>query len=302
MRGGRRLYVLCPERFSLIPAAVFLLFSSPSTSMRHSCAVECGSWTMQPSVSPSDVPSVSPTNFPTTRPTEPPSLSPSEPPTESPYCFNEQCIDDETYRSKSNLPCHLHESLDCRDWGVVGYSVEEVFDLIDSCPCTCNIECGSWTHEPSDRPSVMPSAQPSDSPSVSPSDVPTEVPSSSPTESDACYEGWPHGCNDDPEYKSKQGLPCAFHGSVDCYTWGDVGYTDEDILELVVRCPCSCNVRCGDVTLDPTPFPTHFPTIAPSYHPTTVSPTNVPTANPTHKPSPATNQTADEVPDAAAND
>ena len=52
------------------------------------------------------------------------------------------CQDDPYYVSKTGLPCEFHSSFDCSAWTNVGYTDMEVYDLINSCPCSCAVPCG----------------------------------------------------------------------------------------------------------------------------------------------------------------
>ena len=52
------------------------------------------------------------------------------------------CQDDPYYVSKTGLPCEFHSSFDCSAWTNVGYTEMEVYDLINSCPCSCAVPCG----------------------------------------------------------------------------------------------------------------------------------------------------------------
>lgn len=60
-------------------------------------------------------------------------------------CFDgwhPMCQDDPYYVSKTGLPCEFHSSFDCSAWTNVGYTEMEVYDLINSCPCSCAVPCG----------------------------------------------------------------------------------------------------------------------------------------------------------------
>ena len=52
------------------------------------------------------------------------------------------CQDDPYYVSKTGLPCEFHSSFDCSAWTNVGYTDMEVYELINSCPCSCAVPCG----------------------------------------------------------------------------------------------------------------------------------------------------------------
>ena len=94
--------------------------------------------TGQPSVSPTSAPSNFPSFAPTTsRPTISPSALPSSTPTD--YCH-----DVANYRSPINgFSCADHNGTDCTQWRFLGLTVDEVEELIDNCPISCQVECGS---------------------------------------------------------------------------------------------------------------------------------------------------------------
>ena len=50
------------------------------------------------------------------------------------------CIDSSSYRSpKLGLACVQHKDLDCREFGVVGYSKDDIDDLLRQCPSSCAV-------------------------------------------------------------------------------------------------------------------------------------------------------------------
>ena len=124
----------------------------------------------QPSTEPSVTPSSTPTTTPSSSPSDSPSLLPSDfptiTPTHVPYaCDDPKCQDNPTYLSHLGLSCLAHARFDCSAMHAIGYSNEDIFLLIHSCPCSCRIRCGIWTREPSAVPSILPSSIPSLSPS-----------------------------------------------------------------------------------------------------------------------------------------
>ena len=128
----------------------------------------------------------------------------SSEPTEA--CFwrwDASCQDDPTYRSKYNLRCEQHVKFDCLSF-LGPFTRSEVTELIERCPCSCRVECNtfSWeptfapsttptisfspttlmpTHGPSARPSAMPTLHPTLSPTQMPSPKPSQKPSSQPS-------------------------------------------------------------------------------------------------------------------------
>ncbi len=59
----------------------------------------------------------------------------------------------------------------------------------------------------------------------------------------ACHPGWDVGCQDNPLYVTRLGLDCSMHVVVDCYDMTKIGFTEVDRDELILNCPCSCNVE-----------------------------------------------------------
>ena len=98
--------------------------------------------TIPPSVSvaPSDSASAKPSIISSTddKVSQPPAISPSSLPIVA-------CIDSEVYRSPHNpeLACMHFRGTDCSRWAIFGYSVDQIQELIDSCPISCDIPCNS---------------------------------------------------------------------------------------------------------------------------------------------------------------
>ena len=120
----------------------------------------------------------------------------------------------------------------------------------------------------------------------------------------ACFRGWAPTCQDDANYISKFGLSCEGHGFFQCELFLDLGFTPQEVSDLITSCPCSCSINCSDdswkavigldrldqpnegvidaleessTSLPTTSNPTQYPTKLPSSNPTTASPTYVPT-------------------------
>ena len=94
--------------------------------------------TSSPSVTPTGTPSSAPTDIPTSTPTMSPSRMPSSSPTLT-------CHDKADYRSPLNsLTCEDHAGTRCVDWRVLNLNTEQLGDLINSCPETCDIPCGAF--------------------------------------------------------------------------------------------------------------------------------------------------------------
>jgi hypothetical protein len=57
-----------------------------------------------------------------------------------------ECHDIASYRSPINdLTCDDHQGTECVQWRFLGLNTTALGDLIDSCPETCSIDCGSFT-------------------------------------------------------------------------------------------------------------------------------------------------------------
>lgn len=117
----------------------------------------------QPSGRPSGRPSVLPSELPSGRPSEEPSALPSaaQPSVMTTVAPNITCKDSTTYRSPiNNLTCTDHQGTDCTQWHHVGLPLAAVFELIEQCPESCEIECGTFTAEPTAAFTAAPSSSP----------------------------------------------------------------------------------------------------------------------------------------------
>jgi hypothetical protein len=97
-----------------------------------------------PSSPPSPGSSVSPTVSPSFYPSLSliPSFSPSGISTVIPTI---SCHDDVSYRSPINeLSCGGHVRTDCTVWRLIGLNVTQLGELINSCPVSCAIRCGTF--------------------------------------------------------------------------------------------------------------------------------------------------------------
>ena len=174
------------------------------------------------------------------------------------------CQDDPNYFSPQlELPCWSHSVVDCKALLNIGLTELEVMDLVEHCPCSCNVECGTFTlsptpptesptvtvtkspterpaHRPTKLPTMAPTAGPSRSPTIPPTPAPTKTPTASPT----------------------------------------------------TMAPTAGPTRSP--TIPPTPAPTETPTASP----TTMAPTAGPTRSPTIPPTPAPTGTPTASPSA----
>ena len=94
--------------------------------------------TLAPSVEPSDLPCKIPSGSPTSSPSAVPSNQPSSVPTL-------ECHDQDSYKSPINdLTCEDHRGTNCVHWRILGLNTTELEELIERCPETCRIPCGSF--------------------------------------------------------------------------------------------------------------------------------------------------------------
>ena len=171
------------------------------------------------------------------------------------------CKDDASYVSPSGLSCLDHRPLGCQKLGIEarGYDIDAAAELLAKCPVSCGVPpCEADQDYDLIRDEEWPQRQlrggtgGTNSNSVRPVDraspsmwhsanLPHGVPVSS------CHAGWHPFCQDDPSYVSKTGLPCDFYSSFDCSAWTNVGYTEQEVYDLINSCPCACAVPCGYV-------------------------------------------------------
>jgi hypothetical protein len=59
----------------------------------------------------------------------------------------------------------------------------------------------------------------------------------------ACFAGWDATCQDNPLFTSRLGLGCAMHVVVDCDLMVEIGFTAAEQDELILNCPCSCQIE-----------------------------------------------------------
>lgn len=60
---------------------------------------------------------------------------------------------------------------------------------------------------------------------------------------EACHPGWDAGCQDNPLYVTRLGLDCSKHVVMNCDEMGQIGFTEADVDELILNCPCSCDIE-----------------------------------------------------------
>lgn len=86
---------------------------------------------------------------------------------ENESCFagwDASCQDNPSFLSVMGASCRTHIPFECTMLHAIGYNEQEVYDVINNCPCACKVPCGQWTFTPSAEPSSSPSSTPSASP------------------------------------------------------------------------------------------------------------------------------------------
>lgn len=199
-----------------------------------------------PSMFPSRVHTSIPSRMPSFLPTPVPSVHPTIPPTGI-------CHDNRNYRDRLLLPCSYHQSTsigDCASLTILGYSNDDVKNLIKNCPFTCGY-CDSSS--PSSKPSTVPTNLPTH--------YPTTMPTYKPTSS----------CYDNASFVDVRGLACTNHKVILCQKLTFLGYSFQAMTTIMSNCPKSCRL-CSDTeppieaplrTANPTTFlPTPSPTLS----------------------------------------
>ena len=224
---------------------------------------------------------------------------------QQPACYagwSESCQDDPTFRSPLSLPCSGHQSFDCRMTDIIGFTEDEIYELVNACPCSCRIKCGTHTkeptlapspfptvsHQPSSKPSAAPSAQPTARPTTSPTASPTLSPTFAPTKSPTLHPTL-------TPTKNPTESPSHFPSSIPTMT-----PTEGPTLMHSSSPSAGPSSRPSEKpSQEPSRAPTEFPTESPTRSPTS-SPTPPPTLRPTLTPSstPSTPPTLSQQPSA----
>lgn len=166
-----------------------------------------------------------------------------------------KCVDDPSYKSKAGLLCAQHAFLDCRGFEHVGFSPQEVDELLSKCPVSCRVEpCVSIDDDKDVSRREERSAFPT-SPAVQQQDqrnIPTQYVRRRTFEhyEGACFEGWHASCQDNPSYVSPIQTDCSVARIFDagkCAQAIAIGLTLTETNEMILNCPCSCEVECGTV-------------------------------------------------------
>ena len=155
--------------------------------------------------------------------------------------FNDagSCIDDQEYVSKLGLGCSHHLSLKCDGFGKLGFSEQEVAELKAKCPVSCGVP-------PCVKPELIEGKGRTYQKTIATSDAElVDTQKARVLQEDSCYPGWPQTCQDNFAYRSRLGLDCSMHIVVDCKVMQEIGFSESEIDELILNCPCSCGVECG---------------------------------------------------------
>lgn len=74
--------------------------------------------------------------------------------------------------------------------------------------------------------------------------MPSVAPSGSPSSSPTLI------CHDEPDYRSPNNFTCADHNiqGISCIRWRHLGLTLDDLEDLIINCPVSCQIDCGTLT------------------------------------------------------
>jgi len=200
-----------------------------------------------PSRNPSKVPSKSPKHTPSTLPSSQPSkmpdVVPSTKPSKEPSYSPSMRQSIFPSMSKSKFPSYTPSS--------------DPSDLT--------------TLLPSDVPTYLPSVQASNHPSIVPSNKPstfwTKYPSAQPT----------YTCHDVSSYKNRIGRTCSEHKDTPtCLSYLELGFSKEDVHELLVNCPQTCGLCDSMHQLD-----SQFISLkGPTFYPSSISPSKYPSTRP----------------------
>ena len=215
------------------------------------------------------------------------------------------CQDDPLYVSPMGLHCSDYVELECDGFRSVGFSRDEADELIRRCPFSCKAaECEDvWQEgkapasDPLQEKYQRKLLHPSESQLITGQDRSWRNRFSTQNHiksvlTASCDPSWDFECQDDPYFQTKAGLHCQAMWGLDCKRFGDIGFTEDQVVEIINYCPCTCKVECGTWTatpsskpsVSPTPFPTsphpsYRPSIAPSSSPS-VGPSSTPTMLP----------------------
>jgi len=131
------------------------------------------------------------------------------------FTVSAECPDDDpSYRNPMNT--------NCEKMSHVGYTTEEVTELLERCPKSCG-QCSKARTSPVQE------------------------------------------CHDNPTYRDTFGMPCIRYVETNCEYTRWIGFTDEEVEELMEKCPVSCG-KCRTVVIT-TSAPSNSPSQSPSVYP-----------------------------------
>jgi len=176
---------------------------------------------------PSVVPTSAPLSVPSEIPTDSISLAPSNIPsisTSLPTMVEARpCADSDAYRSPFGQTCPFYEGINCAQMWVIGFDLRQIREMETACPATCGhcpgMDGDGGAGDAGHRGVVLhPSA--------------------------AGYGSavLPPVCDDDPMYRSPFRTPCSFFQGLLCDSMTFWGMNDDQLEELMERCPFSCKM------------------------------------------------------------
>ena len=201
-----------------------------------------------------------------------------------------RCEDNPAFQSRFGITCAEHANVRCEALQVLGWTQDEVNDLLHNCPSSCAVsDCNGTTSSISNARSLQsPTAAPTlntimtsgeldllhDASTASEADVTIAIDTSrallrkrkeDEDTAKACHPMWPATCQDDPTYMSRMSVGCsAFQVFSNCFEARTiVAFSDNEISELISRCPCTCKIQCTEA---PTPAPFTLPPVGPKFN------------------------------------
>lgn len=194
----------------------------------------------------------------------------------------QRCQDNLDFRNSFGTACEEHTNVRCEALKVLGWTQDEVNSLLHNCPSSCAVSgCNdesppttNWFQRPTAAPTlnIMTSAEIDLLHEDTTSNVHVAVDTSrtllrsrQSVTTQACYPRWPATCQDDPTYMSRMNVGCsAFEVFNDCFdAKAVVAFSDDEIFELIGRCPCTCKTQCTEA---PTPAPYTLPPVGPMFN------------------------------------
>ena len=199
-----------------------------------------------------------------------------------------RCEDNPGFRSRFGITCAEHANVRCEALQVLGWTQDQINDLLHNCPSSCAVpDCNGATSSTANNHFLQPpTAAPTlntimtsgefdllhDASTASEADITIDTSRAllrkRKEEGDTaktCYPDWPETCQDDPEYMSRMSVGCsAFQVFNNCFEAKTiVAFSDDEISELISRCPCTCRIQCTEA---PTPAPFTLPPVGPMFN------------------------------------